>query len=240
MSLPRRFFGEVMKLSIVIPVYNEKNTIVELLKRVKKADSCGLTKEIIVVDDCSSDGTKEVIQQLKGLKVLFHEHNQGKGAALRTGIQHATGDIILIQDADLEYNPQEYPILLEPILSGEASVVYGSRLINKFFFDRNMYYLHGFGNKFLTGLTNILFSSNLTDMETCYKVMIQVVVQSLHLVSNQFDIEPEITAKILKKGIKIHEVPIAFQPRSFQDGKKINWKDGIVAMWTLIKYRFKD
>ncbi len=227
-------------VSIIIPVYNESKTIISLFNAVKKAEACGLKKEIIIVDDGSSDGTKEILKKINTANVFFHESNQGKGAAIRTGFQYATGDILLIQDADLEYNPQEYPALLEPILSEKASVVYGSRFSNKFIFDKNMYYLHGFGNKFLTMLTNILFSSNLTDMETCYKVMTKDVAQSLHLHSNGFDIEPEITAKILKKGIKIHEVPITFKPRSFQEGKKINWRDGIKAAYVLLKYRWKE
>ncbi len=225
-------------ISVIIPVYNESKTIMQVLDAVQKVDTIGLKKEVIVVDDGSTDGTRDILKKFNGAKVIFHNNNQGKGAAIRTGMKHATGDIILIQDADLEYNPSEYPSLLQPILEGKASVVYGSRFSDKFFFDRNMYYLHGLGNKFLTAFTNILFSSNLTDMETCYKVMTKDVMQSLPLVSNRFDIEPEITAKILKKGINIYEIPITFKPRSFQEGKKINWRDGIRAAYVLLKYRF--
>jgi glycosyltransferase involved in cell wall biosynthesis len=225
-------------VSIIIPVYNEEKTISSIIQAVKKANTCGLKKEIIIIDDGSKDGTSVILKKMNACKIFFHEKNKGKGAAIQTGLQHISGDIILIQDADLEYNPQEYHTLLAPILEGNASVVYGSRFSNKFFFDKNMYYLHGFGNKFLTALTNLLFWSHVTDMETCYKVMTSEVAQTLHLECQGFDIEPEITAKILNQGIHIHDVPISFQPRSFEEGKKIKWQDGITAAKTLIRCRF--
>lgn len=227
-------------VSIIIPVYNEKNTILELLEKVKKAPSCHLKKEIIIVDDGSEDGTKELLKKVNHAKVFFHEKNKGKGAAIRTGLQHARGDVILIQDADLEYNPEEYESLLQPILAGAAAVVYGSRFAHGKIFDKNMYYSHCLGNVILTKATNLLYSSSLVDMETGYKVIKKEVLKDMALYGNGFEIEPELTAKILKKGIKIHEVAITFDPRGFEDGKKINWRDGLVAVWTLVKYRFRE
>lgn len=227
-------------VSIIIPVYNEKNTILQLFENVKKAPTCNLKKELIIVDDGSEDGTKEVLKKINQAKVFFHETNKGKGAAIRTGLQHARGDIILIQDADLEYNPDEYEKLLQPILMGKTEVVYGSRFSYGKVFNKNMYYSHCLGNILLTKATNILYSSKLLDMETCYKVFKKDVLEGITLTADRFDIEPELTAKLLKKGIAIHDVPITFQPRGFHEGKKINWKDGIVALWTLMKYRFND
>lgn len=227
-------------LSIIIPAYNEKKTILALIERVRKADTLGLKKEIVIVDDGSTDGTKEVLRKLNNIKVFFHESNKGKGAAIRTGLQHARGDIILIQDADLEYNPEDYTTLLQPIIKGNAQVVYGSRFSLKENFDKNMYYTHYMGNSFLTWLTNCLYSASLEDMETGYKAVKKEAITGIKLNSMRFEIEPELTAKILKKGIKIEQVPISFSARSFEEGKKINWKDGLVAAWTLLKYKFKE
>lgn len=227
-------------LSIIIPVYNEKKTVLSVFEKVKKAPTSGLKKEIIIVDDGSDDGTKEILRNVNHAKVFFHEKNKGKGAAIRTGLQHARGDIILIQDADLEYNPEEYEKLLKPMIAGKAEVVYGSRLSHGKIFDKNMYYSHCLGNILLTQTINVLYASQLEDMETCYKVFKKEVLEGISLTADRFEIEPELTAKILKKGISIHEVPITFHPRGFHEGKKITWKDGIVALWTLLKYRFTN
>ena len=228
-----------MKLSIIIPVYNEEKTILEIIKKVKLKK---ITKEIIVVDDASTDNTRKLLSKLKNgsIKIFFHQKNQGKGAAIRTGLKHAIGDIILIQDADLEYNPKEYEKLLKPIIENKTKVVYGSRLeaIRKNL--KNMYKLHYVGNLFLTFLTNLLYSTNITDMETGYKVFRKEVIKDMRLRAKRFDFEPEITAKILKRGYKIKEVPIDFVGRNFNEGKKITWKDGIKALYYLIKYRFID
>ena len=231
-----------MKLSIIIPVYNEEKTLLKVLDKVKKVKLDNITKEIILVDDFSTDGTKNILSELRdsSLKIFFHQKNHGKGAAIRTALKHATGDIIMIQDADLEYDPAEYPRLLEPIIENETKVVYGSRLeaIRKNI--KNMYKLHYIGNTFLTLMTNLLFGAKITDMETCYKVFRKEVIKDMKLKAKRFDFEPEITAKILKKGYKIKEVPINFIGRKFDEGKKITWKDGIKALYYLIKYRFVD
>ena len=231
-----------MKLSIIIPVYNEEKTILKVLDKVKKVKLNDITKEIILVDDFSTDGTKNILSELKdsSLKIFFHQKNHGKGAAIRTALKHATGDIIIIQDADLEYEPEEYPKLLEPIIENETKVVYGSRLkaIRKNI--KNMYKLHYIGNTVLTLMTNLLYGSMISDMETCYKVFRKEVIKDMKLKAKRFDFEPEITAKILKKGYKIKEVPINFVGRKFDEGKKITWKDGIKALYYLIKYRFVD
>lgn len=230
------------KLSVIIPAYNEEKTIREVIERVKKVQLKGIAKEIIVVDDLSDDNTREILRNIgdNSLKIVFHEKNLGKGAAVRTGIKNCTGDIILIQDADLEYDPAEYEKLLSPVTSGNADVVYGSRLdvIRKNI--KNMYKLHYIGNMFLTLMTNLLYKAKITDMETGYKVFRRDVVKGINLRSSGFDFEPEITAKILKKGYKIHEVPIGFAGRKFEEGKKITWMDGIKAAYCLIKYRFFD
>jgi len=229
-----------LKLSVIMPVYNEKATIREILNRVRAVD-VGMEKEIIVVDDGSTDGTRDILreEEAKGdIRVIYHEANKGKGAAVRTGIQHAQGDIILIQDADLEYDPREYPKLLEPILEGRASVVYGSRFLGGP--RKAMLFWHAVGNKLLTFVTNILFDSILSDMETCYKVFKADLIKSIPLHSNRFEIEPEITAKVLKRGYRIYEVPISYTGREYHEGKKISWKDGITALWTLLKYRFVE
>lgn len=232
-----------MKLSVVIPCYNEEKTIKEIVKRVEDVKIEDFEKEIIIVDDCSKDGTRNVLNEIPH-KIFYHEVNQGKGAAVRTGLQHATGDIILIQDADLEYDPKEYPKLIKPIIEGKTSVVYGTRFAElklKLFGDgKTPIPLHYIGNKGLTLITNTIYGCKLTDMETCYKVMTKEVVQKLKLRAQRFDFEPEITAKILKQGYKILEVPIEFKPRGFEEGKKITWKDGIKAIYYLVKYRFVD
>lgn len=231
------------KVSILMPVYNEVKFLVQVLESVAQADVCGLEKEIIVVDDGSTDGTKELLAGLDGSKysarIFFHEKNQGKGAALRTAQGHAEGDIILIQDADLEYSPKEYPNLLQPILEGHADVVYGSRLSGGAV-TRAFNFTHYMGNKFLTLLTNILYNCTITDMETCYKVFKAPVFKKVVIRSNRFDFEPEITAKILKQGVRIYELPISYYGRDYAEGKKITWVDGFGAIWALVKFRFVD
>ncbi|MEK7550197.1 MAG: glycosyltransferase family 2 protein [Patescibacteria group bacterium] len=228
-----------MILTIVIPVFNEEATIKEIIRRVKKIK---IQKEIVVIDDASSDNSFEILSKLSGIKLLRHNVNLGKGAAVRTGIKKSVGEIILIQDADLEYDPNDYLKLLQPILNGEASIVYGTRLKNypvKIFGKKHTPFLtHYFGNKLLSFATRILYSNNLTDMETGYKVFRKDVLKNIKLESNRFEFEPEITAKILKAGYKIYEVPIKVNPRGYDEGKKITWKDGFKAIWTLIKYRF--
>jgi len=229
-----------VKLSIIIPVYNEEATIRAILDKVRAVD-IGMDKEIIVVDDGSHDRTREILKQeeAKGdIRVVYHDRNRGKGAAVRTGIAAAQGDFVIIQDADLEYDPQDYPKLLKPLLDGEADVVYGSRFLGGA--GEAMLSLHRLGNKFLTAITNLLYGSSLSDMETCYKVFRAELIKSIPLHSNRFEIEPEITAKLLKRGYKIREVPIRYKGREFHEGKKITWKDGFDALWTLLKYRFID
>ena len=230
------------KLSIIVPAYNEEKTILKVIDRVKNTKLKNMEKEIIVVDDFSADGTKRVLSGLKGrnLKIFFHEKNRGKGAAIRTALKHATGDIILIQDDDLEYDPKEYKKLLKPIIENKTKVVYGSRFKSISKNLEKMYKLHYFGNLFLTVMTNILYGAKITDMETGYKVFKKEVIEGIKLRARRFDFEPEITAKILKKGYKITEVPIDFMGRKFSEGKKITWKDGVKALLYLIKYRFTD
>jgi len=228
-----------MKLSIVMPVYNERNTIKEILRRVRQVDLGDIDREIIVVDDGSSDGTRDILamEEDSVTRVLYHPENRGKGAAVRTGFEAATGDLLLIQDADLEYDPEDYPKLLDPILKGKAEVVYGSRFTGP---RKNMLFWHYLGNRFLALVTNILFNTTLSDMETCYKLFTRESLEGIEFRSNHFEIEPEITAKILKKKIRIYEVPISYTGRELEEGKKISWRDGIPALWTLIKYRFTD
>jgi len=227
-----------MKLSVVIPVYNEKNTVAEILRRVK---ATGRADEIILVDDGSTDGTREFLRTLvspPAVKVVFHEKNMGKGAALRTGFRNASGDVILVQDADLEYNPAEYPALLEPIESGQADVVYGSRFLGAK--HRVTMFWHMVANQLLTFATNVLYNSILSDMETGYKVFKADLLKSIPLRANRFDFEPEITAKILKRKARVFEIPISFNPREYDEGKKIGLVDAFAAVWALIKYRFMD
>ena len=225
------------KLSIVIPVYNEKSTIDEIVKRVQNVD---FEKEIIIVDDCSSDGTSDKIDKISGnnIKKLFHEKNKGKGASLRTGFQHVTGDIVIIQDADLEYNPNEYSNLIEPIVDGRADVVYGSRFLGGP--HRVDFFWHYVGNKILTTLSNILTNLILTDMETCYKVFKAEIIKDIKIRSNRFGFEPEITAKLAKRKCIIYEVPISYSGRDYDEGKKIGWKDGVVALYCIVRFRLFD
>ncbi len=228
------------KLTILVPVFNEARTIRELLEQVDAAPAAGLEKELIIVNDGSTDGTREVLEHLDGLRsphrILFHAQNMGKGAALRTALTYATGDIVLIQDADLEYDPTEYPELLAPILAGRADVVYGSRIRGgKPVRDFSLLYL--WGNKFVTLVSNLLYGAALTDMETCYKVFRADVIKNIPIRANRFDFEPEITAKILRRGYKIVELPISYYGRSRTEGKKLDWRDGVSALWTLLKYR---
>lgn len=223
-----------MKLSIVIPVFNENKTLKKLLDKVLAVN---VDKEIILVDDFSTDGTREILSQIKNedVIVILKKKNQGKGAAVKTGIEKSSGDYIIIQDADLEYNPQDYLKLLDPIKSGEAKVVYGSRFLGNHNFSSLS---HKLGNRFLTLITNLLYGSEITDMETCYKLMPSYLAKELDIQSKRFELEPEITAKILKRGYKILEIPISYMGRKFSEGKKISWKDAFIAIWTLIKYKF--
>ncbi len=225
-----------MKLSILIPVYNERPTILEIIKRVQQVS---FEKEIIAVDDGSTDGTRDVLLQVErqGVVVLYHERNQGKGAAIQTALQHATGDIVVIQDADLEYDPRDYKQLVDPIIEGRAKVVYGSRFLGP---RMAMFFWHMLANKMLTLMTNILYDAILSDMETGYKAFRADVIKKIKLRSRRFDFEPEVTAKILKQRIRIFEVPISYYGREYSEGKKIGMKDGFVAIWTLLKYRFVD
>jgi len=231
---------KLRKLSVVVPVFNERNTLVEILRRMRAVElPDGIEREIIVIDDGSTDGTRDVLKQLgdSTVRVVMHEHNRGKGAAVRTGIKHATGDYVLVQDADLEYDPDDWPRLIAPVLRGRARVVFGSRFTGE---RRNMLFLHWIGNRFLSLTTNVLYNTTLSDMETCYKVVDRELLTSLDLHANRFDIEPEITAKILKRGVRIYEVPISYAGREMDEGKKITWRDGFSALYTLIKYRFTD
>jgi glycosyltransferase involved in cell wall biosynthesis len=229
----------VPQLSVVIPVYNERATIRELLARVEAVD---IDKEIILVDDGSTDGTRDILDAYRdrpGYVVVFQPHNQGKGAALATGFQHATGDLVIVQDADLEYDPEEYPTLLAPILSGKADVVYGSRFAGGLP-HRVLYFWHYVGNTILTLMSNMLTDLNLTDMETCYKVFRREVIQGMPLKSKRFGFEPEITIKVAKARCRIYEVPISYSGRTYAEGKKIGWKDGVEAFWTMLYFRFFD
>ena len=227
-----------MKLSVIIPVYNEVKTINEIIRRVK---ATGLVDEILVVDDGSTDGSRDILTNLsdrESVKVIYHESNQGKGKAVRTGFQNASGDLLLIQDADLEYDPREYPVLLRPIQEGIADVVFGSRFLGAG--RRPVLFWNMVANKILTLVTNILYNNILTDMETGYKLFRREIVQNMTLHARGFDFEPEFTAKILKRKVRIYEVPITFNPRDYSEGKKIKMKDAFIAMWALFKYRFVD
>lgn len=250
-----------MRLSVLIPCYNEVATIQEIVRRVRAVEvrvrvfdgRFGLTpgpdgsvelvldKEVIIVDDGSVDGTRALLPalaELPGVHVYYHERNMGKGAAVRTAIEKAAGDIMLVQDADLEYDPRDYPALVQPILEGRAQVVYGSRFLGGP--RKAMFFTHMLGNKLLTLFTNILFDTILSDMETCYKVFTREVAQQLRIRSHGWGFDPEITAKILKRGYRIYEVPISYTGREYAEGKKISWRDGLTVMWTLLKYRFTE
>jgi len=246
-----------MKLSIVMPVYNERATLEEIVRLVRTVDltvdptgsnpklhgPIVLEREIILVDDGSTDGTRELLakwqqQEIPGLTILFHAANSGKGAALRTGFSHATGDLLVVQDADLEYDPSDFVRLVEPILEGRAAVVYGSRFLGGP--RAAMRLSHTLGNQLLTVATNLFYGTSLSDMETCYKCFRRTVIDGMPLRSRRFEIEPELTAKIIKRGYTIYEVPISYNGRDFHEGKKITWRDGIAALRTLVKYRFVD
>lgn len=225
-----------MKLSVIIPTYNEEKTVKEVVERVLKLD---IDLEVIVVDDGSNDKTKEKLAEIKDkkVKVLRHKRNKGKGRAIRTGIKKAKGEYVIIQDADFEYDPEDILKLLAPVKKGKAEVVYGSRFTGE---RRNMFFWHFVGNRFLTLLTNILYNTTISDMETGYKLIKTSIIKGIKLNCQKFEFEPEITAKILKKGIRIYEVPISYSGREYEEGKKITWRDGFPAMFALIKYRFID
>ena len=224
-----------MLLSVVIPVYNEKTTVIKLVRNVQEVN---LDKEIILVDDYSTDGTREILKDLEeedGVRIFYHSFNQGKGAALRTGFGQVKGDIAIIQDADLEYDPQEYHNLINPIQDGKADVVYGSRFIGGEIHRVHLFW-HYAGNTFLTLLSNMFTNLNLTDMETCYKVFKTSVIRKIHIKSNRFGVEPELTAKIAQLKCRIYEVPISYSGRDYAEGKKIGWKDGFSAIWCIIRF----
>lgn len=228
---------DTQRVTVIIPVYNEVKTILEVVRRVASQPIVG---EIVIVDDCSTDGARELLQESTFpdmVKVLYHDHNMGKGAGIRTGVEAATKDIIIIQDADLEYNPSDFPIVLRPILDGVADVVYGSRFLG---IHRSFMLHHYLGNRFLSIVTNILYNNILTDMETGYKAFRAPVIKSVTIRSNRFDFEPEITAKVLKRGYRIYEVPIYYAGRDYAEGKKITWRDGFAALWALLRFRFSD
>lgn len=229
-----------MKLSVVIPVYNEKNTLAEIIRRVQATP---YDKELIVVDDASTDGSRDILRQLAqqhpNIRPFFHDRNQGKGAALRTGFSHVQGDVVLIQDADLEYNPIDYPELLKPIERGVADVVYGSRLVGAAP-HRVLFFWHYVGNRVVTTLSNMFTNLNLTDMETCYKVFRAEVLKDIQIKSDRFGVEPELTAKIAKKRWRVYEVPISYDGRDYSQGKKITWRDGIAAIYYILRFRFWD
>ena len=224
----------MVKLSIVIPVYNERDTLRALISRVEAVD---YEKEIILIDDYSTDGTRDVLKDYEGrenFQVLYHDHNKGKGAALQTGFSKTRGEIIIIQDADLEYNPTDYGILLEPILDGRADVVFGSRFLGGP--HRVLFFWHYLGNKFLTTLSNMLTNLNLTDMEVCYKVFRKSILDQITIEEDRFGFEPEITAKVARLGCRIYEVGISYSGRTYEEGKKIGWRDGVRAFWCILKY----
>lgn len=223
-----------MILSVIMPVYNERDTLNEILSRVQAVP---VKKEIIIVDDGSTDGTRQILKNIKGgnIKVILHERNQGKGAAIRTGLREATGDIVIIQDADLEYDPMDYLKLIPLIQSGEAQVVYGSRTLGS---KKRSYHRYYWGGQLITFVANVLYRLKITDEPTCYKMFKKDLIDRIQLDCKGFEFCPEVTAKVARLGYTIHEVPISYHPRSFEQGKKIKWKDGLIAIWTLLKYRF--
>jgi len=228
--------SDFRKLSVIVPVFDERNTVVEIVRRMR-AVQLPVDLEIVIVDDGSTDGTRDVLRQLADstVRVINHEANRGKGAAIRTGLTHVTGDLVLVQDADLEYDAEDWPKLIGPMLRGKARVVYGSRFTGE---RRNMLFLHWIGNRFLSLVTNVLYNTTLSDMETCYKLFDRTLLDGITLRAQRFEFEPEVTAKILRQGVRIYEVPISYTGREFDEGKKITWRDGFVALWTLVKYRF--
>ena len=230
--------GRFRTLSVIVPVFNERSTVPEIVRRMRSVE-LPVEREIVVVDDGSDDGTGDVLTQLRDstVRVVKHARNQGKGAAIRTGLESSSGDLVLVQDADLEYDPDDWPRLLAPVLKGRARVVYGSRFTGE---RRNMLFLHWVGNRFLSLVTNVLYNSTLSDMETCYKLFDRRVLDGVRLQADRFDFEPEFTAKVLRRGIRIYEVPISYAGREPSEGKKITWHDGVIALWTLVKYRFVD
>jgi glycosyltransferase involved in cell wall biosynthesis len=228
---------KIRKLSVIVPVFNERNTVVEVVRRMRAVElPDGIEREIIIVDDGSNDGTRDVLRQLgdSTVRIAMHEGNRGKGAAVRTGLALATGDYVLIQDADLEYDPDDWPRLIAPVMRGRARVVYGSRFTGE---RRNMLFLHWVGNRVLSLVTNVLYNTTLSDMETGYKLVDRALLVELDLRCDRFDIEPEITAKVLRRKIRIYEVPISYMGREVDEGKKITWRDGFAALWTLVKLR---
>ena len=228
------------KISIVVPVFNEINTLDQILEKLENTDFCGLEKEIILVDDMSTDGSREKLKDLENkYKIFYHEQNKGKGAAIRTAMANITGDIMVIQDADLEYDPKDYRELIVLIIDNKADVVYGSRLTGAKP-SRSFMFTHWLGNKVLTLTTNILYGATLTDMETCYKAFRTTFLKDIEIKSDRFDFEPEITAKVLKKRARLYELPISYYGREYSEGKKITWKDGIHALVALLKFRFTD
>jgi len=223
------------KISIIMPAFNEARTIKKSIEEVLASDTMGLEKEIIIVDDGSTDNTRNILSSLHGCKIIRHEKNLGKGAAVKTGFQNATGDIVIIQDADLEYSPSEYKKLIETLMDNSCDVVYGSRMLGK---NPIGYWYMYFGNYAISLATRILYGAKITDVETCYKLFLKKVVDELDIQSRGFEIEPEITAKILKKGFLVKEIPIQYSPRKYNEGKKIKWHDGVRALWILVYYRF--
>lgn len=237
MSASSQNIATSQEVSVIIPVYNEVNTILEVIRRVQSQSN---VTEIIIVDDCSVDGTRELLRDTgfpPNVKIFYHAKNMGKGAGIRTGVQGATKDIVIIQDADLEYNPSDFPTVLRPILDGVADVVYGSRFLG---IHRSFMLHHYLGNRFLSMMTNVLYNNMLTDMETGYKAFRAPIIKSMKIRSNRFDFEPEITAKVLKRGYRIYEVPIYYAGRDYAEGKKITWRDGFAAIWALFRFRFTD
>ncbi|MGH9149990.1 MAG: glycosyltransferase family 2 protein [Acidimicrobiales bacterium] len=222
-------------LSVIVPVFNERNTVAEILRRMRAVE-LPVDLEVVVVDDASADGTDKILAALEDstVRVVRHRDNRGKGAAIRTGLAHVRGDLVLIQDADLEYDPEDWARLLAPVLKGKAQVVYGSRFTGE---RKNMLFLHWVGNRFLSLVTNILYNTTISDMETCYKLFDRRALDGITIESDRFDFEPEITAKILRRGIRIYEVPISYAGRELHEGKKITWRDGFSALWALVRYR---